>query len=322
MTAPDYRTVTTQDDGTSGVGGVAQGARERGAEVGDHAKSAAADVKDTAAERARDVAGEARAQARDLVGHTRETLVTHADEQTNRLSETLDQLADDLRKMSGSTDSDGLAGRVVGELAQRTDALAQRMRGRSSADLLDDLRDLGRRRPGAFLAGAAGLGLLAGRIGRGLKDANSSDQQGRDVWASQASGSDYSTAGLGVGAEPLGTQPLGTQPLGTQPLGSEYGTTTGTGYGTTAGDYTSGTGAATPGAGTEYGTDTGYPASGTGYAGSTGADLDAGATGTPSDVGTPAYDTTALETPDSDADGTHLRSSERDRTSGGSGYGA
>jgi hypothetical protein len=299
VTAPDYRTVTTQDDGTSGVGGVAQGARERGAEVGDHAKSAAADVKDTAAERARDVAGEARAQARDLVGHTRETLVSHADEQTNRLSETLDQLADDLRKMAGSTEQDGLAGRVVGELAQRTDALAQRMRGRSSADLLDDIRDFGRRRPGAFLTAAAGLGLLAGRLGRGLKDANSSDQQSGDAWATETYGSDYSTAGLGVGAEPLATQPLGTQPVG-----SGYGTTTGTGYGTTAGDYTSGTGAATPGAGTEYGTG-------------------AGAAGTPSDVGTPAYDTTALETPDRDAEtGAHLGSAERDRTSGGSGYGA
>jgi len=296
VTAPDYGTVTTtHDDGTSGV---VQGARDRGVEVGQHAKSAAADVKDSATDRARDVAGEARTQARDLVGHTRDTLVTHADDQTSRLADTVDELAGELHKMAASTDQNGLAGRVVGELAERADAVAQRLRGRSSTDLVDDVRDLARRRPGAFLAGAAGLGLLVGRLGRGLKDANSSDQQTSDAWSTTTYGSDYSTAGMGVGTEPVGT-------------GYAAGTADYTGLGTTA-ETGTGAGLSTP------------PLTGAEYGTGTGGGLDVSETGTASGLGTPSYDTTGLETADPDelGSGAHARSGDRDGSAGGSGYGA
>jgi hypothetical protein len=228
------------------------------------------------------------------VGHTRDTLVTHADEQTGRLGDTLDQLAGELRKMASSTDQNGLAGRVVSELAERADDLAHRVRGRSSTDLLDDLREFGRRRPGAFLAGAAGLGLLAGRLGRGLKDAKSSDES--DAWATTTYGSGY-PAGTSTGAAPVGTGYA-------TPVAGDYVTPT-------SGDYTSGSGAVTPGAGTEYGTEYG-----SGYG--TGAGL-ATPPATGGELGSPSYDPTALELPDRDVD---LTTTERDRTTGGSGYGA
>jgi vacuolar-type H+-ATPase subunit H len=328
VTAPDYRTPTTtpttQDDAIGvGQSGVAQDARDRGIEVGQHAKSAAADVKDSATERARDVVGEASAQARDLVSHTRDTLAAHADEQAGRLSETIEQLADELRTMASSSDQNGIASRVVGELADRADALAVRMRGRSSTDLLEDLRDLGRRRPGAFIAGAAGLGMLVGRLGRGLKDASSNDSN--DAWASSTyrgtgyrTGTDYSTAGLGIGQEPVSPYPT---------TGTAYGTGAGTGYPAATG-YETGTGASTgyetgTGASTGYeagtgaGTATGYE-TGTGY----GRASATGDTESTSEFGAVTgdgrgFDKTGLEAPDPDvAPGTG------ERPAGGSSYGA
>jgi len=303
VTAPDYRTAA-QDDRNSAV---AQNARESGKEVGEHARSAAADVKDTAAERARDVAGEARAQARDLVGHTRDTLAAHADEQTNRVAETVEQVAYDLRSMAASASSDGIAGRLVGDLADRADALANRMRGRNSADLLDDIRDFARRRPGTFLAGAAGLGLIVGRLGRGLKDASSSDS-GRTTWPSEPYPADYPIGGAGLTREPTLGSGYSTGAGSTERYGSAYGTGV----------------ESAPAPGASYGSGSEY-ASGSQY-GSTG---EYGTTGlgdaeTTSEFARPGYDTTALDTPDADADrntGAYLGTVERDRE-GGSGYGS
>lgn len=306
MTAPDYRTAT-QDDQSSGL---AQDARDRGKEVGEHARDAAAGVKDTAAERAKDVAGEARQQAQNLAGQTKDTLVGHADEQASRLTDTLEQLAEELRGMANSSDQNGVAGKLVSELADRTEGLAQRMRGRSSTDLLDDLRYFARRRPGAFLAGAAGLGLVAGRLGRGLKDASSSDTgQDQRAWSGEPYPGDYSTAGIGIGEEPLVGDRYADTTLGrsaTTGYESGYGTgTTGTGYGTTGAGYGSGYAAGEV-------TETLPPVGGT--AGELPAEPGLGGTALDDDgLDVPAYGT---------EHGAHVGGEHNRPTGSGSGYGA
>ena len=56
------------------------------------------------------------------------------------------------------------AGRVADYLAKR-----------EPGQLLDEVRALARRRPGAFLVGAAALGVVAGRLSRGMIDVRRED---------------------------------------------------------------------------------------------------------------------------------------------------
>src|ERR687886_646863 len=83
VTAPDYQTAEQNEQST----GLSDDVRERGKEVGGHAKSAAVDVKDSATDRARDVAAEAKSQARDLIDESRTSLNNHANTQVSRLGE-------------------------------------------------------------------------------------------------------------------------------------------------------------------------------------------------------------------------------------------
>ena len=260
MTAPDYRTTAQNEQGS----GVSDDVRERGKEVGEHAKSAAVDVKDSATDRARDVAEQAKSQARDLVEESRTTLNQHANTQVSRLGETLQQLADELHRMARMGDDNGTAAPLVRELAHRTQSVAQHVQGRDATDLLEDVRDFARRRPGAFLAGAAGLGFLVGRLGRGLKDASSDSDTTAGAWT----GEPYPAAGYPTG--PVGVQqPVGAVPVvgtETEPMPGTYGVTGPAGYETgyeTGGGYPTGSGATSTG--DPYAT-SGFGAGSSGYA--------------------------------------------------------
>lgn len=223
-------------------GGEAAGAaKDRAAGVASHATGAAADVKDTAVDQARQVKDETVRQAKDLVGEARMQATTQAREQTQRVSGNLNSIADELRKMADNGDG-GMAADAAHQIADRAHRAAQYLDGREPGDLLDDVRGFARRRPGAFLAGMAALGFLAGRVGRGVKDA--SDDGGADR--------DDVGARRGFAGEPYPGE-LGSAGI-TPPLGSAYGGETA--YSTEA----VGTGSAYGGepADTGYGTDTGY----------------------------------------------------------------
>ena len=62
----------------------------------------------------------------------------------------------------------GVATEVARQAAQRAHGLADHLDRHEPAELLDQVRAYARRRPVAFLAGAAVLGVLAGRMTRGL----------------------------------------------------------------------------------------------------------------------------------------------------------
>lgn len=121
------------------------------------------------------VKDEAIAQARDVYGEARRQLTEHADAQAQQVGSGLRQLGHELDRMAGSSTDHGIGARLVQEAAQRAHQAATFVEGRQVGDMLDDLRALARRRPGAFLLGAAGLGLLAGRLGRGARDAQHDD---------------------------------------------------------------------------------------------------------------------------------------------------
>lgn len=75
----------------------------------------------------------------------------------------------------------GLATEAARQGADKAHQAAEWLAQREPGDLLDELRSLGRRRPGAFLAGAALAGVLAGRLTRGVASAGHEDDHSREV---------------------------------------------------------------------------------------------------------------------------------------------
>ncbi|UZN03945.1 hypothetical protein [Cellulomonas sp. S1-8] len=117
------------------------------------------------------IASEAAGQARDLFGEARAGLTDQASEQQVRAAAGLRALGDELGRMADDSQDAGLATDLVRQVSMRTGSVATWLEDREPGDVLHEVADFARRRPGVFLAIAAGAGVLAGRLTRGLKDA-------------------------------------------------------------------------------------------------------------------------------------------------------
>jgi len=102
----------------------------------------------------------------------------------------------------------------VDDVARRAEDAATWLDDRDPGSLLEEARGFARRRPGTFLAVAAGLGVVAGRLSRSLVDeARDTDDSGSgDVTrvrttASPATGTATSTGGLATSGMPTATRP-------------------------------------------------------------------------------------------------------------------
>jgi ElaB/YqjD/DUF883 family membrane-anchored ribosome-binding protein len=195
---------------------------DRAGTVGHETKQAAGDVAQTAGQEAKQVTREATDQVRQLWSQTRRDLTDQAATQQTRVAGSLRELADQLGSMAGSADQDGMARGLVDDVARRAGDAASWLDQRDPGSLLDEARSFARQRPGTFLAIAAGVGVLAGRLSRSLVDEarDSDDSSSTDVGAS--TGAQF--------AETNGSSTYGTSTYAT----STYG---GTGYaaGTTGG---------------------------------------------------------------------------------------
>jgi hypothetical protein len=173
-----------------------------GTSVGAEAKSVASDAKDsgrqvaeTAASGVKDVASEASTQLRQLFNQLRTELDGQASSQGQRAATGLRSLASELRQMASSTQQQGLAGEAAQQAADRAGSFADWLENRQPGDMLDELRSLARRRPGAFLLGAAALGLVGGRMTRGLTGDSGSSGAGS---VDEAGTAGYPTSGMGA----------------------------------------------------------------------------------------------------------------------------
>ncbi len=143
---------------------------DRAGTVGNETKQATKDVAATAGQEAKQVTREAKDQVRQLWGQTRSDLTNQASTQQTRAASGLRELADQLGQMAGGADSDGMAKGLVEDVSRRAHDAAQWLDSRDPGSLLEEARSFARQRPGTFLAIAAGVGVLAGRLSRGLVD--------------------------------------------------------------------------------------------------------------------------------------------------------
>src|SRR3954451_18134131 len=155
-------------------------AREQAAEVGRTTGAAGQRVANTAAEQAGQVGQEARRQARDLLGQARGQVTEQARNGQQQATDGLRSLARELHEMADGGQQQGPASDLAKQAADKLGDLAEWLGRREPGDLVQEIRALARRRPGAFLLGAAAAGVLAGRLTRGAVAANR-DTDRRDV---------------------------------------------------------------------------------------------------------------------------------------------
>ena len=223
--------------GTSGNGqGRADMARQEGAHVKDEATGAVRDVAGTAKEQAGNVAGDVRDQARRLSRQTQDQLHDQARGQRDRAVSNLRSVSDDLHSMADKADEaeetgSGLGAKVSRQGARYAGQVADYLDGREPGELLDDVRSLARRRPGAFLLGAAIAGVVAGRLSRSIIDIkrDDSDSSNGSAYGAYDRPSGYQSGG------PV-SQSYATEP-GVYPAGQGGYPTETSGYPTEPGSY-------------------------------------------------------------------------------------
>ena len=152
--------------GTTGVvkdqaANLSQGA----VEVGKHAAG-------TARDQAASVAAVAAAQGAELLRQAQVQLRDQAGTGQQRLAAELDALSQGFDSMAGQP---GLAADLNRQAAGATGKVSRWLTDREPEQVLEDVKSFARRRPGAFLALAAGAGLIAGRLTRGLAAASSDE---------------------------------------------------------------------------------------------------------------------------------------------------
>ncbi len=145
-------------------------AQERGAAVAHDVKDEASAVAGTAKDQAGRVADEARHQARDLAEDARQQLRQQASTQTEHLGAAVGHLGERVQALAdGRPEDAGPVGDVVARLGDQVQEIASRVDELGFDGAVDELQRFTRRRPGAFLAGAAALGFAATRLAQGVK---------------------------------------------------------------------------------------------------------------------------------------------------------
>ncbi|PZF12046.1 hypothetical protein DEJ25_09440 [Curtobacterium sp. MCPF17_011] len=199
---------TGSDDSSSG--GKADAAKGAASDVAGDAKEKAANVAGTAKEQAANVASEVSDHARQLYGQASSTLKDQAADQQQRAAGGLRTIGEQLGKMAENDDEQGLASKVVRDLSNRAGSFAGYLEGRDPGSLVDDVKSFAARRPGTFIAIAAGAGILAGRLAKAL---TTEIKHEKEAEATGTTGtSDLGSTGV-TGTSTTGTGTAGTGPL-------------------------------------------------------------------------------------------------------------
>lgn len=233
--ATGYGDTSTTSTTTSGSPSTTDVAKDEARNVGQTAKQAGSQVAATAADQAKNVVAETRQQAQSLVEQGRTQVRQQAVTQQQKAGQSLSSLAEQLRGMvDGNAPAPGPARDLIQQGAGRVQEFADMLQNREPADLLEDVRSFARRRPGAFLLGAALAGVVAGRLTSGVKAAHSDNTSGGQQLTARPTGS----------ANYVDPAPAYSGYETTTGYGTTTGTTTGyetTGYESTGYETTSGT---------------------------------------------------------------------------------
>lgn len=192
---------------SAGQGAQSEVARDQGRQVADEAGTQAREVADTAQQQAAEVRREARAQGEELLQEAQQQLKTQASQQTDRLGGAVDDLGSRLQALAdGRPDESGPVGEYAERIAGQTRDIAGRIDELGFEGVLEEVQQFARRRPGAFLIGAAVAGFASSRLARGANEAQS-DTSGSEPRPQRQAGTNDGTS---AATPPVSTEPPAT----------------------------------------------------------------------------------------------------------------
>lgn len=169
------------DAATSKKDAAAQTAKSEASSLKSEAAGSGQRVAETAKDQAVAVKDEVAVQAHNLLGQLRDDLRQQVRPQQERIASTVRSVSDEITAIShGEKPETDIVAGLLGNVSGRVDSLASSLENKDAKDLLQDVRRFAARRPGVFLTVALGVGLLAGRATRGIKDSDevATDRQG------------------------------------------------------------------------------------------------------------------------------------------------
>ncbi len=174
-------------------------AKQKATEVVSSAGRSASEVADQAKGQATEVAATAVDQVAHVMGTARDELRNRASTEAANLGDRLSEIAEELRAMrQASAEHSGVAASLVGGIADQVDRGARRLADGHLESALEDIKRVARNRPGTFLVGAMGLGVLVGRLLRHT-DLKEVGQAVRPAPAAEEAPSMGTTNGFGNG---------------------------------------------------------------------------------------------------------------------------
>ena len=159
---------STVEDATAKVAATADTAKQEVAAVASDVKEHTQDVAAHAAEETKAVVAEGLEHAKALFLQSRSEMAQQASAQQEKVAGSLRSLIDEFEQMLAGTQQQGLASQAVSTLSGHAQTAADFLEQRDFNGVIDEVTSFARRRPGAFLLGAALAGLVAGRMTRGL----------------------------------------------------------------------------------------------------------------------------------------------------------
>ena len=199
---------TTSYDGTDTPGGgtttssgdTTQVAKDEARATGHEAKEGAKHVAEVGRDEAKNVVQETGQQAKELWQQTRSQLLDQSAQQQTRVADGLRSLSQELSAMARNSEQQGVASDLAQQASQRMGHVAGWLDQRDPGSLVTEVKQFARQRPGAFLAAAAVIGLVGGRLSRGLV-ADHQDQATEDESAQAAAygGTHTGTTGTSTG---------------------------------------------------------------------------------------------------------------------------
>jgi hypothetical protein len=182
--------------------------KDKAAEAVDQGRQAAGQVAQSATERVQEVTHEATQQARDLVGEARQNVTRQVGEQHRNLASNLRSLSGELGSMVQQSDQSGAATQLVSQARDRVDGVAGWLESREPGDVLNEVKNFARRRPGTFLLGALAAGVVVGRLTRGAIAVHTDDDSSSESSALATTDSSTTVLPEGGYAHTTGTDAL------------------------------------------------------------------------------------------------------------------
>jgi hypothetical protein len=145
-----------------------QVAKDEAMATGQQAKDGAKHVAEVGKDEVKNVAQETSQQAKELWQQTRSQLLDQSAQQQTRVAEGLRSLSQELSGMARNSEQQGVASDLAQQASQRMGDVAGWLDQRDPGSLVSEVKQFARQRPGTFLAAAAVIGLVGGRLSRGL----------------------------------------------------------------------------------------------------------------------------------------------------------